>query len=360
MRVEYMIAFTKLSDGSIVDIEGDFIFISMDRFISDICEGDSCFLCGKSPKEKEFNDEHIVPKWILRKLGIFKSSITLPNGNRVRYDQYTVPCCVDCNSFLGAEIEQEIQTAIEGGIESIKAYEKENGPWKIFLWLSLIFFKTHLNDSYLPNHLDSRQGNERLSKDYDWGFLHHIHCMVRSIQTGVSINPECLGSVYVLRAKSGDHHELFDYRDTYEANTILIQVGEIAFLAVLDDSGAAAHFYSERMEGITGPLSKLQLREVLSHLTLLNLKLKYRPSYRTEINISTGKISIAAELPDLMELAEHTREEFGHILHSNIFEYIGAMDDPDFNNKNVLSGKYQVLFDKDGKFIEDSMDMKIK
>jgi hypothetical protein len=347
------------SDGSVEDNEGRIIFFGMDRFVSDICEGDCCFMCGASPKEKEFNDEHIIPKWILRKLDMYKLSITLPNDARVRYDQYTVPCCKECNTYLGAEFEKEIQVVVEGGLDSVNSYISEKGPWRIFLWLSLIFFKTHLKDSYLRKHLDRRKGEEKISSDYDWRLLHHIHCMVRAIQNGVSISNECLGTIMVLPAKKAEHIEKSDYRDVYAANTILLKVDDIAFLAVLDDSCAAMNFFSEHLKRIKGPLSPLQLREVLSHLTLLNLKLKRRPSYHTSFDATSGEIFIDAELPERMELEEHSREELGEILYSNVSDYVNKLPTPDknFTKENVVRGAYHFLFDEKGDFMFNSMDL---
>lgn len=316
-------------------------------------------MCGASPQEKEFNDEHVIPKWILRKLDIYKLSITLPNGAKVRYDQYTVPCCKECNSFLGANVEEEIRSAVDGGLESVNSYIRETGPWKIFLWLSLIFFKTHLKDSYLRKHLDKRKGEEPISSDYDWGLLHHIHCMVRAIQNGVAISNECFGTTFVLPAKTAEHLENYDYRDVYAANTILLRINDIAFLAVLDDSCAASYFFSGQTERISAPLSPIQLREVLSHLTLINYKLKYRPSYHTKIDSTTGDVRIVADLPERMEIEEHSKEEFGEILYANVSEFVAKMTslDKNFTKENILNGDYHFLFDENGKFLTNSMEL---
>lgn len=316
-------------------------------------------MCGASRKDKEFNEEHVIPKWLLRKLDIYKLSITLPNDAEVRYDQYTVPCCKECNSFLGTEIEEEIRTAVDGGLDSVNSYILNNGPWKIFLWLSLIFFKTHLKDSYLRKNLDKRKGEEAISSDYDWGLLHHIHCMVRAIQTGISISNECIGTTFVLPAKTAEHLDAYDYRDIYAANTILLRINDIAFIAVLDDSCAAMNFFSEHFKRLTSPLSPIQLREVLSHLTLLNYKLKYRPSYSTKLDATSGEVFIAAELPETLELEAHTRDELGEILYANVSKYVGEMpcSDTNFTKENILKGSYHFLFDENDKFISNSMDL---
>ena len=95
-----MKSFSIQKDESIIDSEGNVIFLGYDRFVSDICLGKCCFMCGSSPEDKEFNDEHVIPNWVLKKLNIFNRHITLPNFNKVRYDQYKVSCCVECNSFF--------------------------------------------------------------------------------------------------------------------------------------------------------------------------------------------------------------------------------------------------------------------
>lgn len=351
--------YIKNTDGTIQDTEGNVVFYSYERFLRDICEGDHCFVCGTSPDDKEFNEEHVIPKWVLRMCDLFKHAVTLPNGVSLRYDKYTVPCCKECNSFLGNTFEDPIREAVEGGLESVNKYIEEKGSWNIFLWLSLIFFKTHLKDSYLRKHLDQRKGNETIASDYDWGLMHHIHCIIRAIKTGAVIDKECFGTTIILPAKVSENYQSYDYRDTYAANTILIRIGEVAFLSVLDDSCASAHFFSNHLERINAPLSPLQLREVLSHLTLLNSKLKNRPSYYTWVDAESNELSISANLPESMELVGHSREELGEILYANVSEYVEQMHSPDanFTADNIRKGSYHFLFDENGDFNKNSMEV---
>ncbi len=202
-------------------------------------------------------------------------------------------------------------------------------------------------------------GDDPISSDYEWGLLHHIHCMIRTLQNGISISNECLGSLFVLPAKTAEHLDKYDYRDVYAANTILLRINDIAFLAVLDDSCAALIFFSDHYKRLSAPLSPIQLREVLSHLTLLNGKLKYRPSYSTKIDPSTGEVVIIAQLPESMELEDNTREELGEILYANVAAYVDKMPSPDINftKENVLNSCYHFLFDENKNFISTSMDL---
>src|ERR1700748_1349863 len=83
---------------------GRTLLFSFEDFITRICQGDACFVCGASPETTPFNDEHIVPRWVLRRYGLFEKEINLPTGERRRYGGYRGQCCVSCDSLLGGEV----------------------------------------------------------------------------------------------------------------------------------------------------------------------------------------------------------------------------------------------------------------
>jgi hypothetical protein len=91
----------KDKDGSVLDRAGKVVYFSLDRFVRDVCLGDCCFICGANPADVPFNNEHVIPEWLLRRYNLFALSLTLPNGSAVRYDRYTVPCCASCNTLIG-------------------------------------------------------------------------------------------------------------------------------------------------------------------------------------------------------------------------------------------------------------------
>ena len=351
--------YIKDTDGTITGENGQIEFFSNEKFKELICEKNNCFLCGRHYSKEEFNNEHIIPRWVLRKANLFKEFITLPNNEKVRYDTYTIPCCIECNTFLGKNLEEKIQKITSGGIDSLHDYISENGSLDIFIWLSLIFLKTHLKDKYLTKHLDIRNGTEKISSEYQWGLLHHIHCMVRSIKTGATIAKECHGSLLILPAKEAGHYNQFDYSDNYVANTILLRFNNIAFIAVLDDSAASWNFFYHKFKKLTGHLCPMQLREVFSHFTLLNMKLKYRPIYSTSFDMLSGKSSIIAELPEKLEIEPITNEDIGEIVLANTLQFIKEINDPALNEKIDLIriGTYQFLFNEDGEFLTNSMNL---
>jgi hypothetical protein len=351
---------TKLVDGSIVDDKGRVMFFSTERFVRDICCGNCCFICGSSPDAVQFNDEHVIPEWLLRKFNLFAKSITLPNGHRTRYDRYKVPCCVDCNSLLGRTIEEEVSAASRDGVRSMSKYVDGGGGRTLFLWLALIFLKTHLKDREFRLHLDMRQGQERISEAYEWEPLHHIHTLVRSIYTGAAIDAEAIGSMIVLQSQVFEDTDSFDYGDLYFEQVCCIKLGDIGVATVFDDSNGALSMFYPRLERFTGPVSDIQLREVMVELAFLNMHIKERARFATHIDLETEELRIVAFRPPQVVLSDMDYAMRGSMLMYAVKDFVPAIRVPGATREEIeaaiLEGKFTFLFDDEGKFVQHSME----
>jgi hypothetical protein len=221
----------KEKHGSVLDRTGRVVYFSLDRFVRDVCLGDCCFICGANPADVPFNNEHVIPEWLLRRYDLFALSLTLPNGSAVRYDRYTVPCCVSCNTLMGRVIEQPIRDLVEGGDDAVRAWQERHGILNFYVWMGLIFLKTHLKDRKLRAHLDMRKGIAPIAEElqYDWGGLHYLHTLVRCFTTGAQINTSALGSFLAIRVQQEGNW--YDYGDLYAAQSIMLRLGDFAFLA---------------------------------------------------------------------------------------------------------------------------------
>ncbi|WP_415885000.1 hypothetical protein ACMXYO_10085 [Neptuniibacter sp. QD37_6] len=359
LNQEGLSSFSKHQDGTITDNKGEIVLFGFERFKSQICEGDCCFLCGISQGEAEFNDEHIIPNWLLRHCNLHNLKITLPNDTPIPYRSYTLRCCEECNSFLGREIETPLSENITKGYEAVSEYVSNGGMWKVFLWLNLIFLKTHLKDSKLRLHRDLRKGDDPISVDYEWGYLHHIHCMVRAIKTGINIDPKCFGSLCILPAKTLKDRGDFDYKDMFISNTVLLQIEDIAFIAVLDDCCAALNVFGQQLHKISGKLSPIQIREVMSHFAYINLLLKERPVFQTVWRFDESEFVITAEIPEKCELDYDIETRMEDILAFNMHDFFGKIQFKNgelFSLESIEKGKSGFLFDERGDFVSDSMD----
>jgi hypothetical protein len=306
---------TKTDDGSVVNTKGKVIFFSTERFVNDICLGDCCFICGAKPGEKQFNNEHILPEWLLRRYNLFDKTIMLPNKTTVRYDRYTVPCCAECNSLLGTVVEKPISEVVQHGAEAINNFLTKRDGLKMFVWMGLIYLKTHLRDRAHRVHLDARKGEEKIADQYEWEHLHHIHSVVRCFYTGCDVEAEVIGSFLGISVRGQASQELFDFGDLYLAQTMLLRLGDTAMLTVFDDSGGVMQYFWQKLEKITGPVSEVQLREIMVELACLNLRLKERPTFYTELDVMNEKCRIIGTRPklDLVDMDQRIR---GQLLHN--------------------------------------------
>jgi hypothetical protein len=86
-------------DGSIIDDQGRVVFYSADRCMKEIVDEDRCFICGRLRIGTVFNDEHVIPDWLLRRHSLHDKRIVIPGESDLQYGRYKIPCCRDCNSL---------------------------------------------------------------------------------------------------------------------------------------------------------------------------------------------------------------------------------------------------------------------
>ncbi|WP_141734376.1 HNH endonuclease [Oligoflexus tunisiensis] len=142
----------RTKDKSVIDSNGRIIFFSIERFMKDIVEGSCCFVCGASPDSKVFNDEHVLPNWILKKYELHDKYITLTNQTKLKYGSYVIPCCKDCNTDMGRMIEEPIRNILLKGYDEVVKHIEKNGIMLFYVWMALIFTKTHLKVTLTPKN----------------------------------------------------------------------------------------------------------------------------------------------------------------------------------------------------------------
>ncbi|MHB8654132.1 MAG: hypothetical protein ACYDA9_09660 [Terriglobia bacterium] len=349
--------FQTTPDKSVLDSNGRILFFSLPRFISDIAQGTDCFICGAKPNTVPFNNEHVLPDWILKRYRLHDRTIKLPNGQEFRYGEFKIACCTECNAVMGAKFEDLISKCFAMGPEAVSQELKDNGPYRLFCWMSLIFLKTHLKDKYLSFHLDRRKGEMKIGELHSWEELHHIHCVARAFYTHCELTPEVIGSLLVLPAKVRPHFESFDYGDLSFAQTMLLRIDETAIIAVFNDSQAAQSIYYEELGKITGPLSPLQLREIATRLASINIHLIERPRFSSDLNGLTEEYRILGHRPNEWCLANWQNEIQGAIMYNFCKDMVVNTPDREKILGNLKTGRYTFLVDNEGKFIRNHMEL---
>jgi hypothetical protein len=345
-------------DQSVLDRNGKVIFFSVERFISDIANGDCCFTCGAQRGSVPFNDEHVLPNWILRRFGLHGRTIEIHNHTDFRYSGMTIPCCVTCNTEMGKVFENPMSELFAGGFDAVSKYLKERGPWDLFRWMGLIFLKAHLKNKYLNYHRDSRKGDMKISELHSWEELHHLHCVARSFHSGAKLDMEVLGSLCVLPAKVRPHFEGFDFIDLTAAQTMLLCIGDVAIIAVFNDSQAALSIAHEDFNRIIGgPLSPLQLRELAARLASVSLQVEPRTRFISDIDAIGEDYWIRAERPDQVHLPAWDDDLHGAIMHALTKDMVKQIDNGEEILNLVKTGRYTFLTTPEGTFDFNSMEL---
>lgn len=339
---------------TIIGNDGKILIFGTDHFINDIVQGDCCFICGAKPNRKEFNNELVIPDWILRKYDNFSDKIFLPGGQIIQQKDFKIPCCSDCNIGLKENYEKPISELLRKPCHEINEII-ESQPEVLFLlfkWISLIFLKAHLKERAHNISTDEKKSAFLISEACFWKDMQHIHSIVRSYYTGAKVNMNVMGTILILPVGLFDGDELFDFSGNLTSKTIMIRLGSTAVLAVLDDSHGCLGLIKDTLNKINTPVSILQNLEILSVLIFLNLNLKFRPKYHSTISDSDN-YQIYAEIPAFSSLVEDKEILGSHGIYleelvENIFGRSG-------NNGQILSevrnGNGSFLLNNKGNFV---------
>lgn len=345
----------RTADQSILSPDGRVLFFSVDRFAHDICEGDACFVCGTAQGTKPFNNEHIIPNWLLHRFDLHEKEITLPNGLTHQYGTYTIDCCVDCNGLLARELEAPLSAILGEGHAAVADLLEREGSNRLFIWMAAIFLKTHLKDTTLRQHANFNDGDAKIAKDYDWALFHHLHCLARAVYTNPVIAPQAYGSLAVMPALVGEGGN-FDLVDLSIGQTLMIRMNDVILYAVFNDACAASNGIREWIDLVNGPLNPIQARELAAHFACCNMHLENPPRFQTRVvNGDPPTVFIDGFHDPIPRFAARDKALFGslldHVLSGVLLPEQVAGHTPEEAERLILAGELSFIRGDDGRFI---------
>ncbi|MBY6164852.1 HNH endonuclease [Pseudooceanicola nitratireducens] len=348
----YDISQAAFIDTTIHNDAGKALYFSWPDFVERICGGQGCFICGRTRNEVAFNDEHIVPNWVLHAFGLHGQKITLPNGNPTLYGNYKIPCCEACNTEMSRVFEQDMACLVKEGGNSLQDHVAAGGGLLPYTWMALIFLKLHLNDRRLRQHLDRRKGDAPISDGYVWEDMHHLHAVARAFHIGAEVLPEAIGSMFIFPIRGGEGD--FDLLTFTDAQTLYLQLGTTGLIAVFDDACAAINRVGWILEKISGPISPVQGRELSAHFALANIELINRPRFWTHISNDRKKVMIGGAHDAVPTFRKLEHELFGSIM-ASVFSTPPAVIGKTAEEvaAGIATGEISFLFDCKGDFIND-------
>lgn len=347
----------KNDDGVILDANDNPIFIPMEVF-KRVCLSTRCFICGVAPDEKEFNNEHVIPKWILKQFGLFDHSLTLPNYEQVKYSTYKLRCCKKCNSHLSTHYETPVSNLLKEHHQGRKlSYEDK---FLIYRWMALLSLKTHLRDRLNPKQLSQLNNKGNIADDYEWSLFHHIHALVRSNLNQVSCDESVFGSFFFAPFEDASAQDSFDYADVLHGRCVMLRFRNICYFAALDDGGYCGILLSHIFERINGPINGLQARELLTELAFVRAHLSDEPNYSTLTHLEEEWSRIEGQQPNegiyLQELDFSVRKKIMEFCMSGIIDKYSKIT----VNGELANNPHYVtyLFDDNGEFRNNSIKIR--
>jgi hypothetical protein len=337
-------------DGTIYGPDGKVLHFSTQRFVDEVVKAGHCFICGRAQSaEVPFNDEHIVPKWVLRRFGLFDKRVELPNGATVPYRSYTVPCCVECNSELGEKVETPVSNLLSGTHEELMARVDEQSMKLVHCWMALLFLKMLLKDMSYRWHLDRREGDMKIGDHHYWEGFHHIQCLARTPVIGAELDLDACGTIFFRQALTAEGAEGgYDYGDHTMGRTVFVRVGDTYVFTVLNDAGMTQQIVAEFFDKV-GLLAPPQARELHTYLAYMSLRLSKRPSFSTRMNPQNGNLQVVSEAPKTYTVTEGNQELFGHMLHFALSGYLDGAESQVI--ERVKAGQWSCVFDMNNDFI---------
>ncbi len=334
-------------------VDNKVLFFGFKDFKDKIINGNSCFICGAAAGTKIFNNEHVIPDWILRRFELYEKHLILPNNRQIKYSNYTVPCCQDCNSELGTKIEIPVSEFLKNPYDKIVEELTKSDTYYISIlnWISLLYFKTHYKDTKLLMEMDRRISSGKIGDYHYWEDLHHVHCMARISYTNAKVSEEVYGTLLVFKSIM-DSQRTFDYIDSLAGQAVMIQIGETYFIAVLNDCHICTSAFAEYLAKIKGRLTPYQIRDLFARIVHISVNIKSRPVFKSDIGRNGYEIS--ASVPEKIEYftGENELINYDELLHFYI-EKLMVKEVP--NRDHILdlirAGKMQYLFNEKLEFL---------
>jgi hypothetical protein len=259
---------------------------------------------------------------------------------------------------MGREIETPMSEFLRGGYEAITSRLDENSLRRLFIWLCLLFIKTHLKDRLLRAHLDPRHGQEKLADAYYWPEFHHVHAVARSPVAGIELAPDAVGSMAFFQMDDSISADAFDWIDLSDYRTIALRVGDLAVVSVLNDAGACAFGLRDTLAPINGPITTIHLREVAARMAVANFDLENRPSFGTlVVRGDPDHAQIVTEHDSSPRFQKLSHKKYGEVLAYALRDQLGHLEidgerNPEAVRARLESGQVSFLFDHNGSFMK--------
>lgn len=195
---------------------------------------DHCFLCATRLTSENRSDEHVFPKWLLHRHGLWDQEMVLLNGTRIQYRYFTIPCCKQCNTEHLSALETKVRAAFEKGVDAVRAL----GETTVGGWLSKIHYGLLFRSRTLTWDRSSPEQGPIITSQWLEGFRTQ-HLLLQALRGALTYaHPHGPFSVLIYTCQTGEPAgRCFDYVDSAEYPFTALRSNEVGLVGVLQDWG---------------------------------------------------------------------------------------------------------------------------
>lgn len=340
------------ADGSIIFEDGTVFHWSPSRLNRLVSTDNTCFLCGRDRSTTDFDEEHVLPQWILRDFNLKNEKVALPNNQLVPYYKYKIPCCERCNKWFGRNLETPMKNIVARASDNPKERILGANTELVYSWLANLQFKLSLKDFHWlwSKNPSLHEGSIALAAGTDVNNLITAHMFLRTFPFDIRVNPNAIGNLTKLTAAPSEIK--FNFKNSTDDQNIFIKFGRIALFATFGDCN---HSSSEMDPYFNkGEYSDLQLIEIFCRQSTFQHCLLSRPNFSLHpLYHEVRHLLLDVEIEDDIRILEFDCEYFGHIFRHQLgptkfLYWKGGKRPIDEIENEILAGKFTFLRDRNG------------
>lgn len=265
----------------------------------------NCFLCGILLDKDNRTVEHIFPKWLQHKHKLWDKKLRILNGSDINYRKLIVPCCKKCNNEYLSEIEKQVRTAFDSGVEEVRNMDKTI----LYKWMMKIIYCLLFKELSLK--LDRKVDNKMIISPDFLSKYRVMYDYMMSIMNHVTIE-EKMSSIFIfdVHTNNEDLDNNFFYIDDVLHGQFAIRSNEIGIICCLGDSKVIENsLYNYFLPFHKFKLHEIQFRQLIADVFYKRKLLRNKNSFLT---ISNNIIQIR---PFKVIYDEYNYQEYAKILY---------------------------------------------
>lgn len=287
-----------------------------------------CFMCRVELTKETASQEHIYPKWILKKYNMFDQALTLPNKTKMPYRQWKVQCCKNCNGIRMSEIESQIVKSVSEGIESVKSINEELIVWWLLkLYYAKIYKEAQLKKDVSKPYLGQLIDIELFEK------YNNIFVYLSELYKGFKFQDPKPYDLYIFKTKE---EVKFDYIDDTVSNTVYMRLDSIIFVCCFNSFGIP-QMQCQHLVDILNKLPKIhyiQALEIFAKVTYFNRL--YKKDVKHSYYIDESGVNIKTKILDINEYEKFDFYNCNSLI-KEVFELRGIKTTNEFMPESLMT-----------------------